>query len=203
MMGEKIASVNYAIRTVVGEIRQALESNPGVQIMARVVAFSQGAHWHLEDPTPLENFVWTNLEAHRGHPTDMGAAFKLVATQLTIPPMPQRALPPALILVTDGQPTDEWASALSTLLSTPAGSKADRAAIAIGTDAVLEPLQKFCSAKFKPLRPNSATEIVKELKWVSTVLAAQSLREIGAAAMEIGDAPIEKEPDAGPLTWKD
>ena len=205
MIGEKMASVNFAIRSVVPEIRNAVESYPGVQILARVVAFSRGAHWHMETPTPLESFVWTNLEAKEQAPTDLGAALKLVAEQLTVPPMPERALPPSLILVTDGQPTDSWEPALSSLLATPAGNKSDRAAIAIGSDAKLEPLEKFCSPKFKPLRPNTATEIVRELKWVSTVLAAQATPEIPrpAADANVVPAPVDKEPDGGPLTWRD
>ena len=71
-----------------------------------------------------------------------------VAAELDQPPMPDRALPPVLVLVSDGQPTDDFQGGLRELLGKPWGGKAIRMAIAIGRDADQEVLQKFINHSF-------------------------------------------------------
>jgi Mg-chelatase subunit ChlD len=44
--------------------------------------------------------------------TDMGRALELVSDTLKTPPMPERALPPVLVLISDGQPTDAFETGL-------------------------------------------------------------------------------------------
>ena len=64
--------------------------------------------------------------------TDMGTALNLVAQQMKMPPMSDRALPPVLVLISDGQPTDDFQKGLDELMRQPWGKKAVRIAIAIG-----------------------------------------------------------------------
>ena len=59
----------------------------------------------MAQPTPVEDLVWEDLEA--GGYTDLGAALRELTTQLRVPPMEERALPPAVVLISDGMPTDE------------------------------------------------------------------------------------------------
>src|ERR671915_110041 len=47
---------------------------------------------------------------------DREKALSMVAEQLRIPPMVERALPPVLVLISDGQPTDDYASGLKALM---------------------------------------------------------------------------------------
>ena len=77
----------------------------------------------------------------------MGKAFELLADQLKIPPMPDRALPPVLVLLSDGQPTDDYKKGLSTLLSVPWAKKAVKVAISIGDGAILDMLAEFTQNK--------------------------------------------------------
>ncbi len=51
--------------------------------------------------------------------------------------MEERALPPVLVLISDGQPTDDFDTGLSTLMRQPWAQKAVRLAIAMGHDADL------------------------------------------------------------------
>ena len=70
--------------------------------------------------------------------------------------MSERALPPVLVLVSDGQPTDDFDAGLKALLEQPWGKKAVRIAISIGRDADNEVLQKFIgNTELKPLAANS------------------------------------------------
>src|SRR5437764_1234634 len=76
---------------------------------------------------------WTDLSADGQ--TDMGKALSILADEMKMPPMSERALPPVLVLISDGQPTDNFEKGLKQLLAQPWGKKAVRIAIAIGEDA--------------------------------------------------------------------
>ena len=137
----KIQALNNAIREAIPHMQQVAAENPNAQVLVRAVAFSDGARWHLAQPTPVADFRWQDLKA--GGVTDMGQAMKLLAEQLQPETMPARALPPVLVLISDGQPTDKFDTGLQALMEQPWGKKAVRIAIAIGDDADLNVLQKF------------------------------------------------------------
>ncbi len=67
--------------------------------------------------------------------------------------MPERGMPPILVLVSDGQPTDNFNSALERLVRMRWGAKTVRIAIAIGDDADIGVLQQFMGGD---ARENSA-----------------------------------------------
>jgi len=102
----------------------------------------------------------------------MGKALTMVADQLKVPPMSERALPPILVLISDGQPTDNFLGGLQSLMDQPWGKKAVRVAIAIGDDADADVLQKFIGDKseLKPLNANNPEKLVEYIKWVSTAI---------------------------------
>ncbi len=70
MTGDKIQSLNAAIHGAVSPMRDVANSNPNAQVLVRAVKFSNGAHWHLGRPTPVDKFQWQDLSA--GGCTDMG-----------------------------------------------------------------------------------------------------------------------------------
>lgn len=174
MMGEKIQSLNYAIRQTIPDMKEAAADNPNAQLYVRALTFSEGAMWHIATPTPVESFEWIDVEAQGL--TDMGEAFELVAEQLMMPPMPERALPPVLVLLSDGQPTDEYHESLQKLLALPWGKKAVKIAIAIGQDADEEVLSEFVNNPEMPvLKANNPQALVKYIKWASTVAKQVSM----------------------------
>jgi uncharacterized protein YegL len=165
----KIQALNTAIREAIPHMRKVADDNPNAQVLIRAVKFSNGAQWHISQPTPVADFAWQDISADGE--TDMGKALALVAEQLKMPPMSDRALPPVLVLISDGQPTDDYDSGLKALLEQPWGKKAVRIAIAIGQDADNEVLQKFIgNSELKPLAANSPEALVKHIKWASTAV---------------------------------
>ncbi|MFM7087324.1 MAG: vWA domain-containing protein [Cyanobium sp.] len=139
----KIQSLNQAIRQSLPAMVKVSEDNPEAAILVRVVSFSDQARWHIGEPTPVGAMqrAWVDLQA--GGLTAMGQALQLVGAALRTPPMEQRALPPVLVLISDGAPTDDFKGALRSLMREPWARKAVRLAIAIGHDADLEELQRF------------------------------------------------------------
>ena len=103
--------------------------------------------------------------------TDMGRALVVLAEKLKIPPMADRALPPVLVLITDGQPTDDFDKGLKALMGQPWGKRSVRIAIAIGKDADKGPLQRFIGhSELEPLRADNPEALVRYIKWASTAV---------------------------------
>ena len=138
----------------------------------RTLKFSTGATWVTPTPVNVEDFAWDDLDA--GGVTDLGKAFEMLAAQLTIPPMSDRALPPVIVLLSDGQPTDDYKSALDRLLHLPWGKKAVRIAISIGQDADDDVLQQFTGNSELVLQANNPQALVKMIKWASTAASLVS-----------------------------
>src|ERR1035438_2468096 len=150
-------------------MRDVADENPNAEVLVRALKFSDGAQWHISQATPVADFKWTDLMA--GGVTDLGKALAMVADQLKIPPMTDRALPPVLVLLSDGQPTDDYAGGLRALMDQPWGKKAVRISIAIGGDADHDVLQKFIGhSELKPLYANNPEALVRHIKWVSTAV---------------------------------
>lgn len=201
----KIQSLNTAIKEAIPNMQTVADENPNAQVLVRALKFSSGAQWHVSQPTEIADFRWEDLTAEGV--TDMGKALLMVADQLKIPPMVERALPPVLVLISDGQPTDDYAGGLKALMDQPWGRKAVRIAIAIGEDADTEVLQKFIgNPELRPLQANNPEALVKYIKWVSTAV----LKSASAPASQSADAttpglnvPIPVLPDSGPTSADD
>jgi len=172
--GGKIQSLNEAIREAVPHMREVADENPNAEVLVRVLKFSDGASWHTAHPVKIEDFVWTDLEADGV--TDMGKAMSVLANEMKMPPMPERALPPVLVLLSDGQPTDSFQNGLKELMEQKWGEKAVRLAIAIGKDADHDVLKQFIgNPEIRVLEANNPKALVNYIKWVSTaVLKAAS-----------------------------
>ena len=201
MAGDKIHSLNFAIRDAIPHMQKVADENPNAQVLVRALAFSSGAQWTISQPTPIADFKWTDVKA--GGVTDMGKALAMVAEQLHIPPMTERALPPVLVLISDGQPTDDFQTGLRALMDQAWGKKAVRISIAIGDDADKDVLKEFIgNAEMEPLQANNPEALVNYIKWVSTAVlksasspASQTSADAGGANVPI---PAPPDPNAGP-----
>lgn len=187
MINDRIAAVNHAITTVLPVMKEAAENEADAQVLINILKFSNSASWITPAPIPLESFEWSNLDADQEALTSMGKAFELLAGRLTIPPMTERALPPVLVLLSDGLPTDDYKPQLERLLNLPWGMKAVRVAIAIGKGADVGVLQEFTGNSELVLQANSPEMLVKMIKWTSTIVqqvSAPPSRGIDEAAGE-------------------
>lgn len=194
MSGEKIGTVNHAIQSTIPEMVDAAKNNPNAQLLIRTLKFSTGASWVTTSPVNIEDFAWDDLSA--GGVTDLGKAFDLMAAQLTIPPMSDRALPPVLVLLSDGQPTDDYKSALDKLLHLPWGRKAVKIAISIGQDADDTVLSEFTGNSELVLQANNPQALVNMIKWASTAAslvsapASRAVDNAGSAEQNGTAAPM-------------
>src|SRR5579863_10399394 len=141
--GDKLRSVGAAVREAIPLMKSEAEACPDVQLFVRVLAFSTGARWQSAEPVPITDFAWSDLTA-QGE-TQTGLALRTVAEQLAATPFVPGAPPPVLVLISDGEPTDDFAAGLSALLGSPWGESAVRVAIGIGKNPGLPALERFIS----------------------------------------------------------
>lgn len=194
----KIQSLNHAIREAIPHMQKVADENPNAQVLIRAIRFSDGAQWHIAQPVPVDQFTWTDLEADGV--TDMGKALSMVAEQLKL--LPDRGLSPVLVLISDGQPTDDYQTGLAEIINQPWGKKAVRIAIAIGEDADNNVLQKFINnSEIKVLHANNPEMLVRYIHWVSTVVlqsaSSPASQQVSAAASPLNTpVPPAPQPDA-------
>lgn len=181
MWGAKIRALNHAVREALPAMRQAAADNPGARVEVRVLTFGTGVRWLTAAPVPLGDFTWSDVGVDGL--TDMGAALQALAVELSIHNMPDRALPPVVVLVSDGQPTDDFDGGLRALMDEPWGSKAVRIAVAIG-DADHGVLCRFVGdPAIEVLTARNPQDLVAYVRWASTeVLRAASAPAGGQGA---------------------
>jgi len=206
----KIQALNQAIREALPHMRSVANENPRAKVLIRALRFSDRPEWHIPSPTPVEDFKWVDLKA--GGKTSMGKALRMVAEQLRVPPMEARALPPVLVLISDGQPTDDFGGGMAAILAEPWGQQAVRVGIGIGVDADYDVLTRFIgNQSIKPLQADNPDTLVRYIRWASTtVLKAASSPSRPPAensttepiSIDIPFPPIVTPSDSsGPLVW--
>ena len=110
----KIQALNQAIQQMVSVF--ADEDDLRAEIHVAVITFG-GAAASLHIPlTPAAQITWQDMPAAGGTP--LGAALNL-ATALVEDrgQVPTRAYRPTIVLISDGQPNDEWEKALAAMLA--------------------------------------------------------------------------------------
>ncbi|WP_372441108.1 vWA domain-containing protein [Actinacidiphila acididurans] len=188
----KIAELNFAIREAIPEMRKAAEENPAADLLVRAITFNDGASWRVEKPTSVHDFTWKDDATTAGW-TSLGAALKLAATVLDMPPMPERALRPVLALVSDGQPTDDWRAGMRAVDATPWGKRAVRVAVGIGQDADKAVLKEFLAdPEREPLLASNPQQLVRAIRWASTMAIRASSTPAGGGAGGGGNVQLTK-----------
>lgn len=175
MHGERIAALNYAIKEAIPAMQAAAVGNVNAEIMVRVLTFSTDFTWHINERTPVKDFEWCDVKA--GGLSNLGLALTEIANVLEEDKMPERGLPPVLVLITDGEPTDDYKNGLDLLMSKTWGKKSIRLAISVENDVEKTVLEDFIGNKdIKPFEVENASQLTQYIKFVSTqVLSSVSL----------------------------
>ena len=139
--------------------------------------------WHVDQPVPVEDLDWSDVSVVERGTTEIGLAISAVTDAIRDAAQHGHGLPPALVLISDGKPTDlatpTFGAALRELAEHPWGAKASRIAIGIGADADMDALQRFVGHDEIPaLRADSAMELSHYLRWASTVVMDEGSRPV-------------------------
>ena len=144
MAGNKIGAVNDAVINVLPMLNDISESNPDAEIKVAALEFSSGCSWLYSEPKLANEFIWQDVSA--SGLTSLGEACTELASKLSRSGFMKSAsgsFAPAIILLSDGGPTDDYKSGLAKLQANNWFKAAIKIAIAIGDDADLEVLKEF------------------------------------------------------------
>ena len=144
MTGSKIGTVNSAIEEVIPELKDISEGNADAQIKIAALTFSTGAHWVDSAPVAAENYRWNYLDANGV--TDLGEACLQLNEKLSRKAFMNEvsgSFAPAIFLMSDGEPTDNYKHGLEKLKQNNWYKNAIKVAVAIGEDANQSVLADF------------------------------------------------------------
>jgi uncharacterized protein YegL len=169
MMGHKIGSVNQAIDEVIPEIKDISTTNADAQIKIAVLQFDSGCRWITSSgPIEAENFHWNQIGAQGV--TDFGSACKELNSKLSTKEYMKEtsgSFAPAIILLSDGEPTDNWQSELDQLKQNNWFKSAIKVALAVGDDANYDVLREFTGTSEAVISVHNRGELKRTIKFVS------------------------------------
>jgi len=193
MSGAKIQNLNAAVRDMLATFRDTETSE--IEIHIAVITF--GAEVTLLQPlASASDIAWNDLSA--GGMTPLGTALKMAKAMIEDKSVvPSRAYRPTVVLVSDGQPNDDWEQPLTDFIKSGRSSNCDRMAMAIGADADEEVLGRFIEETENPLfYAENAKQLQDFFKFVtmSVTIRTQSKDKNvvpEASAIEVKPATIE------------
>lgn len=190
MQGSKIGTVNTAIREVLPELKDAGGSD--VDLKVACLTFSSGCQWMYPTPIASESFQWNQIEADGV--TDLGEACRELSKKLSkneFLKAPSGSVAPAIFLMSDGEPTDDFESGLAQLKQNNWFKYAIKVAVAIGDDANKDVLAKF-TGNIEAVIEAHTPEALK--KWIRKVSITSS--QIGSKSQPASNGQIQSKQDA-------
>src|SRR5215510_1632177 len=188
MEGSKIGTLNSAIEDIIPELRQISSENADAQIKIAVLEFSEGANWHTPSPMDVAGYSWNYLNADGI--TDLGAACKTLNEKLSRDAFMgdvAGSFAPAIFLLSDGEPTDDYQKPLSDLWQNNWFKNAIKVAIAIGDDANKAVLKEFTGNSETVLTVHSPEALRKMIRFVSLTAS-----QIGSKSSSVGKAGVDE-----------
>ena len=134
MRGEKIKCINKNIPHIINDLK-----NHGIT-HAGVLGFSKSCFWmNCSLSTEIAAFQWQNLKADSI--TNLGAAFFELFKALSIPQKSGAA--PLIVVISDGEPTDDWENPLAALKELHCFRTAEKHAFVLEYSDKIEALAAF------------------------------------------------------------
>ena len=168
----KISALNQSIREMLATF--ASTDDLRAEIHIAIITFGGEARVH----TPLQPasaVKWNDMLANGGTP--MGNAMTLAADLVDDKDkIPGRAYRPTIVLISDGWPTDSWETGLDRLTRQGRAQKADRMALAIGSDADTDMLRRFLNDEKKHVFVAADSRRIKDFFQFVTMSVTQRSR---------------------------
>ena len=166
MFGTKMGAVNTAVREVLPELKGIGGSDAEIKIA--VLLFSSGTEWMYDEPISVNDFQWNTVETFGL--TEFGAVCTELCEKMSRNSFLNAAsasVAPAIFLMSDGQPTDEYTHGLEKLKGNRWFKNAIRIAVAIGDDADANVLAEFTGSSESVIRVHTPEVLKKMIRFVS------------------------------------
>lgn len=183
MEGKKISTLNAAIGEMQQKFLELHDARGHIHI--GIITFASNAQQILP-LSPVEDVKLPTLTA--SGTTAMGAAFKITHQVLEDEQqMPKRSWLPTIVLVSDGQPNDDWEEPLQQLLDSSRGKRAVRLAVGIGDDCDFGVLKRFVNHTEVPvIRANDVDKLMDFFRFVTySVMSRSTARDSNLSNLPI------------------
>lgn len=180
MSGDKIGSVNDAIRETVPDLQDLSDSNPDAAIKVAVLQFDTDARWLYPQPIESADFRWNDLQV--GGLTSFGYALAKLNEKLSKSQFLQEAagsFAPVIILLSDGGPTDNYSEDLEKIKKNNWFKHAIKIAIAIGNDANKNVLTEFTGNSEAVIEVHNRSALKAIIKFVSVTSSQVNSKSSG------------------------
>ncbi len=137
---DSMESINNLLKDLKFHLIKFSGSHPYLKLVINILTFSDGAHWKIEDET-IDNIFLPKLTLE-GRSSDMGSAFDKLNEKLKM--IEQKMgknidiinnpsfIPPVVILISDGLPSDDYQYSLSNFVNSPMGRLSTKVSFAVG-----------------------------------------------------------------------
>lgn len=164
MSGKPIDTLNKAVEAMIAEFKKAETMETFIKLS--IITFGKNG---VELHTPLEEVSKIDFKPLvTGGWTPMGTALKMAKAMIEDKSIFKgRDYRPAVVLLSDGEPNDDWEQPLIDFINNGRSSKCDRMAVAIGS-ADESVLQKFIAGCENPLfYAEDASKIIDAFKKIT------------------------------------
>ena len=169
MEGAKIGALNDAMSNILVTLQGA--AFDGKQIELSVMTFGKTAQWMYDSPKSVMDFGWKELKANGMTP--LGSACQVLDVALNKHSIDGEEI--NIIVLSDGCPTDDYDSGISSLDNNRYFSLANKYAIALGENADIASLKRFVKednhlytvATADNLLDTLSSTIYKNVGWVN------------------------------------
>lgn len=169
MCGSKIGSVNDAIENVLPMIGEISDENPDAEINVAALEFSTDTRWLYDEPKDAKEFIWQQVQAEGL--TSLGEDCKDLNKKLSrkggFMSSPSGCYAPAIILLSDGGPTDNFEAGLRELQTNSWFKNAIRIAVAIGDDAAMDVLKQFTGSLEAVIKVHNIDALKKMIRVIA------------------------------------
>lgn len=177
MTGERIAAVNAAMRNILPMLDDISRNNNDARIKLAVLEFDNNVNWITPSLADPKDYTWVDIQA--GGLTYFGAACSSLYEKLSRSQLlsdPEGYNKPVIIVLSDGEPNDDWTYAINKLKENRWFKLSQKFAIAIGHDAVskenLEALVAF-TGSIEGILLSQNVETLKDIITIVSVRASE------------------------------
>ncbi|MCH5212350.1 MAG: VWA domain-containing protein [Oscillospiraceae bacterium] len=182
----RIGKVNSAIENVMNKLEEISDSNEDAEIRVAILEFSTGAHWVTPVPVSPSEYMHVPLQA--GGVTDLGAACKALDDKLHrdngFLDVSSGTYPPIILLMSDGEPNDNWQKPLADLKQNGWFKRAIKIAFAIADEASNDVLAEFVGSREAIIHVNDMTSLEKFIVKASEITSEFQSRSKSSEEVE-------------------
>ena len=175
MTGSKIGQVNYAMKDIPKIVMDVADDAPNANIVVAAATFATEVEWITPQPQTPEEFMNTWSDITAGGLTSLGAALTSLNEKMSrkhfLGNNPMGYLAPGVIILSDGEPTDDWEQPLQELRKNNWFKNAIKIAFAVGDDANKQVLGDVCGNSEAVISIDNPEQIRGYIKFVTAAVS--------------------------------